>query len=121
MVGWMWSRVVGWMGSRCAGRRLRAGSRNRDQLLRRIGKTSGAARLPASVWRAHGEAAYRRFKWDPEDVAPEARVLCGRLMLLEEYLSQLVRGFGPAPGGGAAPRPPLAAVHAGGPRQGRRT
>ena len=63
--------ILRWLERRCAARGLRAGSRQRDQLLRRVGRASGAApghRLPSGTWRAHGEVAYRRFKWDPAQV-----------------------------------------------------
>ena len=107
-------RILRWLMTRCAARRLRAGSRQRHQLLRRVGCLSGAAaghRLPSGVWRVHGEAAYRRFKWDPAQVPAAARALCRQLLALEAHLSRLARqlGAGPAPAPG---RPPTAPTYA---------
>ncbi|HEY7676800.1 MAG TPA: hypothetical protein VIG69_06995 [Candidatus Methylomirabilis sp.] len=89
--------LIRWLGKRCAAHRLRAGSRQRDQLLRRLGQASGAAaghRLPSGAWKAHGEAAYRRFKWDPAQVPAEVRVRCRQLLALEARLSTLARQLG---------------------------
>ena len=90
-------RILRWLETRRAAHRLRAGSRHRDQLLRRLGRASGAAaghRLPSAAWKAHGEAAYRRFKWDPDQVAAEARVFCRQLLALEARISTLARRLG---------------------------
>ena len=97
MAGRTVNRFLRWLETRCAGRHLRAGSRRREQLLRRVGCLSGAGaghRLPSGAWRAHGEAAYRRFKWDPAQVPADARALCARLVTLEARLSALARQLG---------------------------
>jgi hypothetical protein len=111
--------ILRWLGMRRAAHRLRAGSRHRDQLLRRVGRASGVAaghRLPSGTWKAHGEAAYRRFKWDPAQVPADARILCRQLLALEARLSTLARQLGagaemtlarrqPAPPSASAPGP----------------
>jgi len=94
MVERMAQGILRWLEIRCAARRLRAGSRLREQLLRRVGRASGAAaghRLPSGTWKAHGEAAYRRFKWDPAQVPANARALCRQLLALEAHLSTRAR------------------------------
>lgn len=101
------TRILQWLGTHCAAHRFRAATRQRDQLLRKLGCLSGAAarhRLPCGAWKAHGEVAYRRFKWDPTQLPVNARVLCRQLMLLESSLSRLARQFGAGPNP-ALPRP----------------
>lgn len=108
------NRIWRWLGTRCAARRLSAGSRQREQLLRRVGWASVVAaghRLPSAAWKAHGEAAYRRFKVDPDQVSAGARVLCRQLLMLEARLSSLARQLGAAPHrapGSNRPAPPSA-------------
>ncbi len=90
-------RMLRWLETRCAARHLRVGSRRRQQLLRKVGCLSVAAaghRLHSGAWRAHGEAAYRRFKWDPAQVPADARTLCAQLVALEARLSALARQLG---------------------------
>ncbi len=104
------NRILQWLGKRCAARRLRAGSRSREELLRRLGWACGVAaghRLASGAWRAHGEAAYRRFKWDPAQVPADARVLCRQLMMLETHLSRLARQLGSGPHAAPASRRPV--------------
>ena len=98
------NRILRWLETRCAAHQLLAGSRQRQQLLRRVGCLSGAGaghRLLSGAWRGHGEAAYRRFKWDPAQVPAGARALCQHLLALEARLSRLARqlgaGLDPAP------------------------
>ncbi len=103
--GWIGLRQ--WVARRCAGRRLRSGTRQRAQLLQRVGRTGAAAvgyRLPSCTWRAHGEATYRRFKWDPASVPTEVRALCRRLQALEAHLSALARQMGAVSQPAGAPR-----------------
>lgn len=93
--------ILRWLERRCTGRRLRAGSRQRDRLLRRVGRASGIAaghRLPSGTWKAHGAAAYRCFKWDPDQVPAETRALCRQLLALEARLSGLARQLGAGAG-----------------------
>lgn len=90
------NRIFQWLGRRCAAYRFRAGGQQRERLLRKVGCAMGAAaghRLPCGAWKAHGEVAYRRFKWEPAGVPVEIRPLCRRLEVLEIYLSRLARRF----------------------------
>lgn len=93
--------IVWWVRARCTGYRLLAGARRREQMLRRLGKTERLRwrhRLDATALQRQGAEIYRRFKWDPALVAPEAHALCRRLAHLEAHLSQVARGI-------EAPRP----------------
>ena len=111
--------ILDWLERRRAAHRLRTGSRHRDQLLRRLGRSSAAAtghRLPSGAWKAHGEAAYRRFKWDPAQVAADARVFCRQLLVLEARISSLARRLGAgAEMTLARHRPASASARSGGP------
>lgn len=100
MAGRTANRILQWLETRCAARQLRAGSRRREQLLRRVGRASLVAcghRLPSGGWKAHGEAAYRRFKWEQAEVPAAVQVLCRQLVLLEASLSRLARQLGSRP------------------------
>ncbi len=106
MVGRIASTIVEWVGSHCRARRLLEGGRQRERLVRKIGKAGEAAvgrRLPSALWKRHGETIYRQFKWDPAQVPAEAQVLCRQLLMLEDHLSRLARRLGPAPCTAAIP------------------
>jgi hypothetical protein len=99
MIGRIGNRILEWVGARCRGRRLREGGRQWERLLRKIGKAGESAtgcRVPSALWRHHGEAIYRQFKWDPAQVPAGAAVLCRQLLLLEGHLSELARRVRPA-------------------------
>ena len=101
MIGRMSNRILEWVGAQCRGRRLLDGGRQWERLLRRVGKAGESAAgccVPSALWRHHGEAIYRQFKWDPAQVPAGAAVLCRQLLLLEGHVSELARRVRPAPG-----------------------
>jgi len=102
------ARVLRWIEVRCAGRRLRSGSRRREHLLRRLGRLGEAGarhRMDAAGLRRQGEAVCRRFKWDQAAVPAEARALCRQVAQLEDRLSHLARAIGSAAPRAARGRP----------------
>ncbi len=105
------TRLLRWVESRCAGRRLRSGSRRRAHLLRRLGKLAAPGaphRMDPETLQRQGATIYRRFKWDQASVPPEARALCRGLALLEDYLSLVARGIGSPSSGSPGKRGPMA-------------